>query len=552
MIAAARSRFVLRASFTACCCAIFFWSNSSYAYTPRNPEVREMIDAGLAYLAKSSNETRLGGKCVVGLAFVKEGQYDHPRVQEAIEACQEAAKFSNEQLINETRMYSLGLALIFLCELDAEAHRSEIDKFLGALAVAQKPHGGWGYPADHKLHALTGDTSMTQYAVLGLWTADQKGIPIRNDLAQRVCVWLGKTQDPSGAWGYQGNPAPGSGADFDRIEQKEIRPSMAVAGLGSIYMCADLLGLSDAVRSAKIDDKAIELPPALVPVDSQLKKRKSTGSAEMARMIKRATTDGNKWFNENYTVVQRRYGLYYLYSMERFKSFRELVDNIQDEEPRWYNDGVAHLKSIQQNDGSWTGGCGKAADTAFATLFLMRSTKISINQKASYGSGLLTGGRGLPQNLATARIRNGRIVGDQVKGSTDDLLAILENPEHEKFEALIDNPGAITLGHHQKITAAGESRFRRLVRTGDPAARLVAVKALGRRRNLDNVSTLIYALTDPDPRVAVAARDALRFVSRKFKGFNMPDDPTKEAREAAEAAWRKWYASVRPDATFLN
>ena len=87
-----------------------------------------------------------------------------------------------------------------------------------------------------------------------------------------------------------------------------------------------------------------------------------------------------------------------------------------------------------------------------------------------------------------------------------------------------------------------------LVRGGEPAVRLLAVRALGRTGNLDYVPTLIYALTDPDRDVVLEARDALEFVSRRFDGFGPPDGFTEKQRFDAVEAWKNWYRSLRPGA----
>ncbi len=80
---------------------------------------------------------------------------------------------------------------------------------------------------------------------------------------------------------------------------------------------------------------------------------------------------------------------------------------------------------------------------------------------------------------------------------------------------------------------------------------MVGVEALARTRSLDNVPTLIYALSDPDPRVAVAARDGLRFTSRKFDGFGLSDNPDAGEAAAVTEKWKQWYLSLRPNAKFL-
>ena len=92
--------------------------------------------------------------------------------------------------------------------------------------------------------------------------------------------------------------------------------------------------------------------------------------------------------------------------------------------------------------------------------------------------------------------------------------------------------------------------MRRLVRAESYEARMVAVKTLSKICNLDNVPILIYALSDPDPRVSREARNGLRFVSRKFEGFGLSDNPSKTDIVAAIEEWKAWYLEIRPDARF--
>ncbi len=78
---------------------------------------------------------------------------------------------------------------------------------------------------------------------------------------------------------------------------------------------------------------------------------------------------------------------------------------------------------------------------------------------------------------------------------------------------------------------------------------------MARTRDFDHVPVLIYVLaTDglntKDTTVALEARDVLRRLARKPKGFGMPDEPDESDRKAAADAWKDWYLAVRPDARF--
>ena len=82
--------------------------------TPESPEVQKLVDAGLAYL-ETHTDNRLGGKCLIALAFLKAGQGGpsaNPRGPRGVSQEDESQSARDAEL----DMYSNGLAIIFLCE----------------------------------------------------------------------------------------------------------------------------------------------------------------------------------------------------------------------------------------------------------------------------------------------------------------------------------------------------------------------------------------------------------------------------------------------------
>ena len=461
------------------------------AVTPESPEVRELIEKGLGYLEKNS-DTRLGGRCLTALAFYKNGASpDHPRIVEAIEACREARSKPKSDSV-----YSNGLAIIFLSELNDPKHQAMIKTFAGALTNRQKNHGGWGYD-----NSKTGDTSQTQYAVLSYWELMRVGITPSVDSVDSVANWLLRTQDPSGVWGYQGKD-PGS---FDLVEQEETTSSMAVAGLGSVMMAGNILGLLSTAQQEIVEQE--DLPDALRKKVSTKEKKMSTlsGSKVNRSRLMAAIENGQAWFNKNFQYGTGDYPCYELYSLERYKSFEELVTGDAPEEPEWYQKGYQFLKGKIRDDGSWNGSAGRAPATGFAVLFLLRSTQKSI--QASLGEGTLVGGRGLSADLNQMRMRNGRLVAEAKPTDVDKLLNMLEGDESGNLDALLKSPASLKMDN---VGPEDARRLQLLVKSGGPESRILAVRALGRMRNLDYVPTLLYAMTDPDQRVVREARDGLR------------------------------------------
>jgi hypothetical protein len=510
------------------------------ALNPESPEVKKIIAKATKFLKNASDE-RLGGKCLIAMAFDKLGhKQDHPKIAEAIKACKAVCQADAKEIKED--IYSTGLAIVLLCELDASQFRPEIEKLLASLEHRQKSHGGWGYPAG-STHAGTGDTSMTQYGVLATWMAYRNGVEVSPESVEKVCNWLLRTQDPSGGFGYQGND-PGDG-NYNRVTQSEVRNSLTAAGAGSLYICADMLNLktiNDAERLAR------ELPPALVLVeDRTAKARRPSTDRVPAKMLTRALTDANAWMTKNFTVDQGTWNLYHLYAVERYYSFRELAENIKDDDPKWYNAIVAHLEKTQSGQGSWNASSGEAVDTAFGVLVLLRSTKVAIQKSLKrFGDGQLSGGRGLPSDPRAVTLKHGKIVGAAVAAEIDDLVAVLETGEGSSYEYLTGNPEEIKLSDDPAKRKDQVLRLRRLATAGPFESRLTAVKLLGRSRDFDSVPVLIFALSDPDARVVREAEAALRFIARRFGPSTMPAKATPEQKKQVIDAWTRWYASVRP------
>lgn len=503
------------------------------ALTPESPEVLAAVDKGLKFL-EDKTHSEVGGKCLIGLAFHKRGlPDDHPKIQEAIEACRQSV--SEEKQRNY--LYGKCIAIIFLTEMDAVAHRDLINQYLGQLKDHQKGHGGFSYQS-----VPTGDTSQTQYAALAYWQLLNKGISPDADSVQRCLNWIMRTRDPSGVWGYQGID-PGN---FTLVEQPD-KPglSMAAAGMSTTLILGNLVGLLKPPQLQETTIAGDELPDALKRVEEPGTKRAPTlpaGNVDRQRLAE-CVESGRAWFDKNYGLEVHEYQSYYYYSIERFKSFQAYLDGQDDESPKWYNEGAAKLFKSQAADGSWIDNSGSECATAFSILFLLRSTQKSI--AASLGEGTLVGGRGLPSDLSKLKLRGGKLVVDQKPTEVDQLMGMLDDSNSSSLDELLDNPAALNV---TDVDPSNARRLQQVVKSGPAGARLLAVRALSSLRDMAYAPTLIYALTDPDRRVVREARDGLRSLSRNFEGYGPSDNFDDAEREAAVNRWKKWYQSVRPDA----
>jgi hypothetical protein len=259
--------------------------------------------------------------------------------------------------------------------------------------------------------------------------------------------------------------------------------------------------------------------------------------------VANAIRQGEGWMDQAPIEPSGSYPNYYLYALERFHSFREARRNVFDLEPGWYEQGVAYLEKSQSAPGEWNNGCGTPADTAFAALFLLRATQKSLQR--GIGEGALVSGRGLPKNLAAATLRRGQVVVEMDAVGVSEFLAMMEKKDSDRLDALAADPAALVVG---KLSAADGERLAQVLRTGTPELRLIAARALGRAGRLDDAPALLYGLTDPDPRVALASRDALRSIARRPRGFGMPDQFNDDQRYAELEQWKRWYLALRPEA----
>lgn len=510
------------------------------AISPDSPEVRKVIDKAFAFL-ETVDEKRFGGKCLVALAYVKDGKDEaHPRVAEAVAACQ--ALCAGDPAAINADIYSTGIAVIFLCDLNPTKYKYEIVKLLKSLELRQKVHGGWGYP-----NKDTGDTSMTQYGVLSCWVATKAGFEVNQEVLERVADWLLRTQDPDGNWGYQGKVNDSLTGPL--IKQDPNRLGMTAAGLGSTYIVGDLLQLFDPPPPP---DPA--LPSALRPV-RQGPKRKPLTEKIPLKLWQRAVRNGNEWMRKRYKIDPDGFTYYYMYALERYQSFQELFEGKLVREPKWYNDGYAFLRRTQAADGHWLAKSGPAADTSFGILFLLRSTKKSIERSRTLSAGVLVAGRGLPASVEQVEVRDGRIVAKTPARGLAQLLDDLENPASPQLADLLANPEQLYPLLRDAPPAEQTryyARLRNLALAGGPEVRELAVRTLARLHDLDSAVTMIAALNDPDWRVVRAADEGLLLVSRSSARSGLGQQPSETDRRATLDRWRQWLAQVRPDVARAN
>ncbi|WZO99601.1 HEAT repeat domain-containing protein [Isosphaeraceae bacterium EP7] len=424
-------------------------------------------------------------------------------------------------------IYEAGVVTLALVNHDPKAHKPLIKAVAEYLMSKQKPNGSWDYDA-----RTAGDTSISQYAVLGLWEAENAGVDVSPEVWDRAAQWYLSVQSPIGSWNYHRD----DGASPETV-------SMTAAGLGSLLICQRQLNLHRQFASVS--------NPLLIPLNPigsggrNLLYKPTTSNPRISQAVAR----GINWIGRNFFIGgDARTGMsryYALYGVERLAALsdRKMIGSID-----WYAMGERYILSAQKPDGGWTDRFGDEAESSWALLFMTKSTAKSIKavEVRRLGAGTLLGGRGLPKDLSNLTVAGGRVVVRPMNGAVEGMLAVLEDPRATDADAAL--AGLVTRYRTEGPSALKpqRDRFLKLIGDRDPGVRRVAAWGLARMGEIDLAPSLISALNDPDDAVVGEARAGLQLLSRKPEGLGPPIPPTAEQRAAAVKAWGDWYRSTRP------
>lgn len=511
-------------------------------------QIQKSIDRAVVYLRGKLPGLTDGHSALVTMALLKRGlSAETPEIKAAID------KIKKQQFAADGaytpgahHVYEAGVSLMALANADPQQYKPQIAAIAKYLISVQRPDGEWDYP-----NPMEGDTSITQYGILGLWEAVRAGVEVPRRVWDKAGGWHVTRQLTDGSFTYHpsklGFQAAGS-------------HSMTVAGTASLHVVRLHLypGATDpdANRVAGKKKRRGKKYGILIPGTAEVDEGPSPDAADAPykvttrlSAIDKSIGKGKDWLEEKFTVEPKgSWDMYYLYGLERFAALAD-VKTIDGHD--WYAEGAAHLISTQSSDGTWRDGCGIEAATAFGVLFLTKATQKMLETRQrvrtpKYGGGLLVGGRGLPDDLEAVQLDQGEVRVRKLKGPVDELLAELENAQSRQVEsaqeALVD-----TIINEDPEALVGQSeRLLKLATDRRAEVRRTAFWALGRTNNLRVVPVLIKGLNDPEPSCVVEARNALKFISKKMDQNEPPDEPSDEQRASAVAFWTKWYRAVRP------
>ncbi len=478
--------------------------------------------------------------------------------------------------------YQAGVEAMFLADLDPVKYRPQIQAIADYLIEIRLPTNVW----DYKGETSPGDTSVTQYGCLGLWAAARVGIDVPIEVWDEIMLWHFRSHRGDGGFTYMPGSTQGPGKGASTL-------NMTAAAIGSMSIAAMYLypeqmqknlGFSGRKQSKPQDPSGLKFGflekdrpreaaddagngaagPA-IPAKPRGPYKIRTSFAEYKQHTKRALD----WLGANFEVHNRvGPAMYYYYALERMGALTN-VDRVGPHD--WFNLCADFLIDQQQEDGSWKlslydRGGPYVIGGSFGILFLTRSTAKLLNRAPTagpLGGGLLTGGRGLPDDLSHVELDKGRAEARKPSGPLDELLAELAKAGGDGlFEIQEKIVEKIQLGDRSELVGQTDQLVK-LLNHPDPQIRRTALWALGRSDDLNLVRYAIRALIDdPDVDVLVEAHNALCWFARRPGGFGLPDNPldglppdasdgqkraaVEKWRKQAIRAWGKWYVRVCP------
>ena len=487
-----------------------------------------VVEKGVQYLKSHMvGAGQVGETALMALALIKaEVPASDPALKRAIAAV--LGRFAESSYAPERgggpEIYEASVIILALGNLDPIEYRPQIQAAARHILSRQNANGSWDYSS--RPH---GDASISQYAVLGLWEAENAGVAIPPSAWDRAAQWYLSVQSAVGGWTYH------------RDEGGQDTISMTAAGVGSLLICnRQLAPYRAAVRVAH---------PLLIPLDAEGDRKKYQPDVP-ARRVDQAAQAGINWLGNNFMTAGNPaiagHSIYYaLYGIERMGA---LADKATLGRRDWYAEGRAFLASSQAGDGSFHASYGDGPNTAWAVLFLTKSTAKTIRkiQVRRLGAGTLIGGRGLPRDLSQISIAGGHVIARPMDGAVEEMLGNLEDPRVEDASSALSGLIARYRTEGSKALKPYQDRFRKLLTDPDQGVRRVAAWSLARTGDLAMALPLMEALRDPDDGVVAEARRGLELLSRKIEGFGPPPRATREQREAAILRWKEWYEAARP------
>lgn len=536
--------------------AVLFALNSvaSEAAAPPTgvPQYDQAVARGVTWLKQEITERvpHGGYRSLAAYALLKAGEpASSPAIRDAIADVRKKVTDGVYKPTNtEHHIYEAGVDGMLLADADENGTRAEVFAIGSYIVSQQGADGSWDYPA-----RTVGDTSMAQYALLGLWAAKRSGFDVPLEVWDKAAAWHLKTQDSTGGFIYHPGVSVSAGTGGAAPTLNMTAGATGTLAIARMQLFGNRPKTSQPEESQKL----------FGVLEAKTEEPGKPSSAYRPQMtesnVSSAISRGLGWLSGRFLPVSDLpHKLYFTYALERtcaLNEIKELGGKID-----WFRATGDTLLKLQASDGSWDTIDGPVVGTSFAVLFYIRPTKKTIVEQ--YGAGLLTGGRGLPEDLSKAELDGGTLKERKMQGPLDDLLTELSKVDPDKLEAaqaaIVEK---VQIGNREELLGQID-QIRKLINHSSPDVRRTAIWALGRSGDLKDANLLIRALQDNNVDVLVEAYNALCYLSRKITGVGLPSNPLDDLpvnasqaqidaavnrwREEAVKRWTAWYLRIRP------
>jgi hypothetical protein len=243
----------------------------------------EQYEDGSWEYRPNSGQRVLGMTALAALALYENGTLPtDPRLRAAI-------KYVRDNSLQNRDTYSVSLATILLARVGNREDRALVRSLAAKLIAGQTATGSWGYEVpilrseqerDRSLRQTPaiqiGDLSVTQFAVLALWQAQQVGANVE-DALRKVRLRLAWGQTATGGWSYKG------------IRTESDTPSMTAAG-AFMWVVSSAWEIREARRNKQ--EKVVAREPRPRGDSTRAKLRKQAAAtqdpSERDRLLARA------------------------------------------------------------------------------------------------------------------------------------------------------------------------------------------------------------------------------------------------------------------------
>lgn len=552
---------------------------SSVAHAADKAAVQQGIAKGAAFLRAKLADLHGADRTLAYLALFKAGEpANSPTMAAAVQHIKESFK-NNTYQISAEHVYQAAIEVTLLSDLDSsqgtDTYKVEIQQIADYIISQQMQNGAWTYPPPKGEGAPNGDMSITHYACLGLWAAERAGAEIDPQVWLRAINQVARVQNKDAGYSYWPGTNIGEGDGQSML-------NMTINSVGTMLIAVINM---DPKRMPKFEGgNVVQVAQAGKPKAEPAQPKKPEGALEVVNLDDEASQEKKasgpvrvpdgafnamggafRWIIPRFDTINKNSGskAYYYYSLERMASLAN-IQKIGDRD--WFNECADYLLSEQKADGSWAMSTqfGATNDTSFCVLFLTRSTAKVIKrpvEEPPVGGGLLSGGRGLPDDLKEVDA-NGNVKKKKEKTSLDDLLASLADPSKVDLEATqTELVQQIQLGDKKELIGKKDMLLS-LAQNPNPDIRRTAIWAIGRTGDLSLARFAILGLDDADRGVMTESHLALCWTARKPRAFQLaldplaelPADASDDQKSAAVETWRRqalrlwgeWYLRNRP------